>query len=191
MRADARERRNAIVDAARAVFTERGHDAPLDAVAELAKVGIATLYRNFPTREDLVTAVAVATLTDVREAADIALTAMPTDPTNAWHTLVDRLVELRLGALIPALVEHSFTELAPEVLAVREVTKAKMTTAIGAAQSAGLVRTDLQPLEFVMALAKLTRPQIELSDEAMPNLVPRLVAVFMAGLRPDGTDLPV
>lgn len=50
---------------------------------------------------------------------------------------------------------------------------------------------DLQPLEFVMALAKLTRPQIELSDEAMPNLVPRLVAVFMAGLRPDGTDLPV
>ena len=54
-----------------------------------------------------------------------------------------------------------------------------------------LVRADLQPLEFVMALAKLTRPQIELSDEAMPNLVPRLVAVFMAGLRPDGTDLPV
>lgn len=77
-------------------------------------MGIATLYRNFPTREDLVTAVAVATLTDVREAADIALTAMPTDPTNAWHTLVDRLVELRLGALIPALVEHSFTELAPK-----------------------------------------------------------------------------
>lgn len=190
MRADARERRNAIVDAARAVFAERGHDAPLDAVAELAKVASPRCI-ELPTREDLVTAVAVATLTDVREAADIALTAMSTDPANAWHTLVDRLVELRLGALIPALVERSFTELAPEVLAVREVTKTKMTATIGAAQSAGLVRADLQPLEFVMALAKLTRPQIELSDEAMPNLVPRLVAVFMAGLRPDGTDLPV
>ncbi|MDI9915147.1 TetR/AcrR family transcriptional regulator [Rhodococcus sp. IEGM 1379] len=191
MRADALERRNAIVGAARAVFTQRGHDAPLDAVAELANVGIATLYRNFPTREDLVTAVAIATLTDAREAAETALAGMPTDPALAWHRLVDRLVELRLGALIPALVVHSFTELPLEVLAARELTKTQMSAAIGAAQAAGLVRADLLPLEFVIALAKLTRPQIELSDDAMPNLVPRLVAVFVAGLRPDGTDLPV
>lgn len=190
MRADALARRNAIVDAARVVFTERGHDAPLDAVAELANVGIATLYRNFPTREDLVTAVAFATLVDVRKTAETALASMPTDPETAWQGLVDRLVELRLGALIPSLVEHSYTELAPEVLAARELTKTQMTATIEAAQAAGLVRLDLHPLEFVMALAKLTRPQIELSDDAMPNLVPRLVAVFVAGLRPDGTDLP-
>lgn len=191
MRADALERRNAIVGAARAVFTQRGHDAPLDAVAELAHVGIATLYRNFPTREELVTAVAVATLTDAREAAETALAGMPTDPSLAWQSLVDRLVELKLGALIPALVERSFAEFPPEVLEARELTKTQMTAAIRAAQSAGLVRPDLHPFEFVLALARLTRPHPELSDEAIPNLVPRLVAIFVAGLRPDGTDLPV
>lgn len=191
VRADALERRKAIVEAARVVFTQRGHGAPLDAVAELADVGIATLYRNFPTREGLVTAVALATLADAEEAADDALAEMPDNPEHAWHTLVDRLTKLRLGALIPALVERSFAELSPEALAARELTKAQMSAAIRAAQTAGLVRSDLHPLEFIMALAKLTRPQVELSDEGIPNLVPRLVAVFVAGLRPDGTDLPV
>ena len=55
MRADARAKRAAVLTAAVDVFTERGVDIPLDEVARRAGVGIATLYRHFPTREALIT----------------------------------------------------------------------------------------------------------------------------------------
>ena len=56
-RADAARNRAAILDAAREAFTASGSEASLEAVARAAGVGIGTLYRNFPTREDLIAAV--------------------------------------------------------------------------------------------------------------------------------------
>lgn len=56
MRADARRNRDAILDAAREVFDAEGIGASLDGIAVRAGVGNATLYRNFPTREDLLAA---------------------------------------------------------------------------------------------------------------------------------------
>ena len=46
-RADAARNFNAVLEAAREVFTDRGLDAPLEDVAEQAGVGIATLYRSY------------------------------------------------------------------------------------------------------------------------------------------------
>ena len=56
LRADAERNRQRIIEAARAVFAEAGLDVPLEAIAQRAGVGIATLYRRFPTRDDLVAA---------------------------------------------------------------------------------------------------------------------------------------
>ncbi|SOD65767.1 transcriptional regulator, TetR family [Streptomyces zhaozhouensis] len=56
LRADAERNRERIVAAARAVFAESGERAPVSRVARRAGVGVATLYRRFPTREDLVEA---------------------------------------------------------------------------------------------------------------------------------------
>lgn len=56
-RADAARNRDAIVAAARSVFEAEGIYAPIDAIASTAGVGNATLYRNFPTRDDLLAAV--------------------------------------------------------------------------------------------------------------------------------------
>ncbi|MDX5311121.1 MAG: TetR/AcrR family transcriptional regulator, partial [Rhodococcus sp. (in: high G+C Gram-positive bacteria)] len=116
MRADAARRREALILAARDVLAERGHDAPLDAIAERAGVGIATLYRNFPTRDDLAHAVARRTLIEAGAAADRALAAMASDPERAWTEFVDTAVRLRLGALIPALIVESYRELPGDVL---------------------------------------------------------------------------
>lgn len=57
MRADARRNRDAILTAARSCFESEGINAPTDAIAVRAGVGNATLYRNFPTRDDLLAAV--------------------------------------------------------------------------------------------------------------------------------------
>ncbi len=56
IRADARRNRDLIVETARATFASRGVDAPLDEIAKTAGVGQGTLYRHFPTREDLIAA---------------------------------------------------------------------------------------------------------------------------------------
>jgi len=61
LRADAARNRDAIVAVARDVFAEHGLEAPLEAIAARAGVGIATLYRRFPTREKLVAAALVGT----------------------------------------------------------------------------------------------------------------------------------
>lgn len=55
-RSDARRNRERLLTEARALFGRRGIDASLEEVAARAGVGIATLYRNFPTRDDLVRA---------------------------------------------------------------------------------------------------------------------------------------
>ena len=56
-RADARRNRDALLAAAAEVFAERGPDASLEEIARRAKVGIGTLYRNFPDRDALTEAV--------------------------------------------------------------------------------------------------------------------------------------
>src|SRR6202040_2108310 len=56
-RVDAVRNRERVLDAAKAVFSAGGPEASLEAVARRAGVGIGTLYRHFPTREDLYEAV--------------------------------------------------------------------------------------------------------------------------------------
>lgn len=73
MRADAMRNRDRIVEVARQVFREQGYDAPLDEIAKRAEVGAGTLYRHFPTRDDLVDAVMQSWVDTVDTAVDKAL----------------------------------------------------------------------------------------------------------------------
>lgn len=56
-RADAVRNARTVLDAAAAVFVESGVDAPIRRIASRAGVGIATVYRHYPTRQDLIVAV--------------------------------------------------------------------------------------------------------------------------------------
>jgi AcrR family transcriptional regulator len=60
MRADARRNRERILEIARGQFAERGLDAQIDEIAREAGVGVGTVYRHFPTKEDLVRALQAA-----------------------------------------------------------------------------------------------------------------------------------
>jgi AcrR family transcriptional regulator len=75
VRADAARNRAKIVDAAREVFREKGYDAPLDDIAKKAGVGPGTLYRHFPTRDNLVDAVMQAWVDRVNGSVEDVLTS--------------------------------------------------------------------------------------------------------------------
>jgi AcrR family transcriptional regulator len=62
LRRDAQRNRDALVAAARGVFCDQGLEAPLEEIARRAQVGIATLYRRFPSRVELLDAVLADTL---------------------------------------------------------------------------------------------------------------------------------
>ena len=57
-RADARRNREAVLESARKVFAEHGLDAQIDEIAAGAGVGVGTIYRHFPTKDDLLEALA-------------------------------------------------------------------------------------------------------------------------------------
>jgi AcrR family transcriptional regulator len=80
LRADAEQNRERIMAAARQVFAEQGLDAPMREVARAAGVGVGTLYRRFPTRDDLITAVFMDKMSLYANAMDEALA----DP-DPWH----------------------------------------------------------------------------------------------------------
>ena len=80
LRRDAQRNRDAIIAAARQLFCDHGLEAPLEQIARHARVGIATLYRRFPSRAALLDAV----LTDNLQAhIDAAEQALATD--DPWQ----------------------------------------------------------------------------------------------------------
>jgi AcrR family transcriptional regulator len=82
MRADAVVNRQRILDAAEEVFSAEGVSVPIDRVAERAGVGVGTVYRHFPTKEDLFEAIVMTrleellTLARTRAAAPVPGTAL-------------------------------------------------------------------------------------------------------------------
>jgi AcrR family transcriptional regulator len=67
-RSDAQRNRERILEVAKQVFTRRGANASMDEIAKLAKIGPGTLYRHFPTRDDLLSMVYITEVEKLVEA---------------------------------------------------------------------------------------------------------------------------
>jgi AcrR family transcriptional regulator len=83
-RADARRNFDALLAAAREAFAENGTKASLEDVARRAGVGIATLYRNFPTRQDLFDSVYVDEVDALCRSAGELAELGPWEALAAW-----------------------------------------------------------------------------------------------------------
>ena len=137
LRADARRNREAILKAARAVFSAQGRDAHLDDVARRAKVGMGTVYRHFPTKEALLEALA-------REQFDVitAWAREAQDAPDAWAAL-EALIWRGAGlqASDRALME-AVAEFKPSVARQAEELQACIDRLIARAQAEGSARAD-------------------------------------------------
>src|SRR5438445_11939956 len=74
-RADAKRNRGRVLEAARRCMARKGLDAQIEEIARAASVGVGTVYRHFPTKEDLVEALAMARFERLAELGREALTS--------------------------------------------------------------------------------------------------------------------
>lgn len=93
-RADAVRNRAAVIEAARRVMSRKGIEAGMDEIARAAKVGVGTVYRHFPTKDDLIAGVIRARFDRFAERAVAEL-----DNPDAWAGLE---ATLRFGAELHA-----------------------------------------------------------------------------------------
>ncbi|YAL82435.1 TetR/AcrR family transcriptional regulator [Dermacoccaceae bacterium W4C1] len=188
MRADAQANRDAVVRAARVVIAADGAEASLTKVASEAGVGIATLYRNFPTRQDLLVEVTRDIQGEVAALLEGFAEADPRETEQRWPELVRRLAAIRPGTLTLQVAQWLERNDAPRAQALREGLLPKLGPVLDKAKVAGLVRADVEPFEFVVGLAAATRalPEVELVELAGGQRLERfLIEVFLRGLRPD------
>src|SRR5438445_13345451 len=113
-RADAVRNRERVLEAAKAVFSAGGPEASLEAVAKRAGVGIGTLYRHFPAREDLFEAVYRREVEQLSELAEQLKSARdPVDALRRWLRSNVEFVATKKGmSAALALTFQSSSELA-------------------------------------------------------------------------------
>src|ERR1700733_9590796 len=95
-RADAQRNRERILRMAKQEFTRSGANASLDDIAKKAAVGPGTLYRHFPTREELLVSVYRSEMEKLAEAErDLADSLSPVEALRAWLLLFVDAVETK------------------------------------------------------------------------------------------------
>ncbi|MGW3205996.1 TetR/AcrR family transcriptional regulator [Streptomyces sp. NPDC001135] len=178
-RADAQRNRQTVLAAAAEVFVTSGVDAPIRQIAARAGVGMATIYRHFPTRADLVTAVYRHQIEECAEAGPslLASAASPFDALRQWIDLfVDFLVTKH--GLADALQSDSdrFAALHDYFLDRLLPVCAQL---LDAAVEAGDIRPGTQPYELMRGIGNLC-----IGRDNDPRYDPRrLIALLLGGLR--------
>jgi AcrR family transcriptional regulator len=188
LRADAQRNRHRVVLAARAAFAAADDTVPLEDIARDAGVGIATLYRNFPTRESLVEAVYADELDEVtsntakllaRLSADAALLAWMTRYADFIRTKRGMLRTLRIG-LASGRVATPRT---------RERVTAAISTILAAGIDEGVFRADVTSDDVTALLLGVFRST---DTDEITDQTGRLIALIVDALRPQpSTDRPV
>lgn len=176
-RNDSRRNREQIAEAAAAVFRRIGVDAPLAAVAEAAGVGRATVYRHFPDRATLLSAVLEVRIREVeRYAAEYAgddLLEWLIGELGWYMADVKGLLTALTGPAMPAERYQSVTD--------RTVTL--LRSALGDAKRRGTVRPDVD-IGDVLLVTRMVGAVLTtrgLSDD--PRDMPRALSICFAGLR--------
>ncbi|MBE8516200.1 TetR/AcrR family transcriptional regulator [Amycolatopsis sp. H6(2020)] len=188
LRADARRNQERLLIAARAVFAERGIDAPMATVARRAGVGVATLYRRFPNRDALVRA-AFAQQMETCTRVFVEALADP-DPWRGFRRLVEAVCELqREERGFPAAFMAAFPDDAAAHVELRGSADRGLTELVRRAQAAGALRPDFRPSD--LAVVFLAHGGLVTALPADGAASRRLVAYLLQAFRADAANEPL
>jgi len=180
-RVDAQRNRGRILEFAKVAFTRSGANASLDDIAKEACVGPGTLYRHFPTREELLQAVYRSELEKLAAAQrKFAETMTPIEALRAWLLLfVDAIAAKQLIApALNTLVGDHKKVFAASYAQMQEALRSLVKRAI----KSGDIRKDLDAMDLLRALVGVanvtTSPDWQQSAR-------RLVDILVTGSRPN------
>jgi len=179
-RADGLRNRARLLEVAKQEFTRSGANTSLEAIARKAGVGPGTLYRHFPTREELLQAVYRSEVDKLVAAEQqFAQTMPPIEALRSWLLMfVDAIAAKELIApAINALVGDHKKVFEASYAEMHEATRRLVKRAI----KSGEIRNDLDPIDLLRALIGVanvaTSPDWQQSAK-------RLVDILIAGSRP-------
>ena len=186
LRADAARNRQALIDAAQRLLLARGLSVTLDDIAAEAGVNVATAYRHFANKHELIAAFLEQ---QVMAAATIAEEAAGAD--DPWQGLTDYLSRM-LGLIAASRGLHDV--LAPTYAGNWiEIRDERLTPAvrrlISRAQDAGALRPDIELGDLGVVLRMLAALS-DIPHERPKALTDRYLALILDGLRPAATPLP-
>jgi AcrR family transcriptional regulator len=184
LRSDAARNRERILAAASELFAESGADLSVDEIARRAGVGHATVFRRFPTKEDLVVAMFEERLNEVARAAEEA--EQLDDPWEGLKTAMEHIAGKQVSDR--GLFEAVATEMigSPKLREARHRVMEPFARLLRRAQEAGAVRDDLEPQDviFLVTAAGHAAPcRIDL-----PDVWRRYLGVILDGMRPAGAS---
>ena len=175
LRADAQRNRDKVLRAAQDAFAASGYGVPLDEIAAMAGVGPGTVYRHFPSKEELFEAVVTARLRDLIAAAR-GLASDP-DPGQAFFGFLGRFRQ-----------EAAAKRDLPDAIAIpgslQDELHAALDMLLRRAQQAGAVRADVTTQDLTALLKGLLRTINDLPPgTGEQGRTERLLAVVTDGLR--------
>jgi AcrR family transcriptional regulator len=179
-RADAQRNRERILEIAKKEFTKAGANASLEEIAKKAGVGPGTLYRHFPTREDLLVAVYRSEMEKLAAAERrLADTLPPVEALRAWLLLFVDAVETKhiIAPVLNALVGDPKKVFEAFHGQIHEALRALVKRAI----KSGDIRRDLDPIDLLRALIGVANVS---TSPDWPQSTRRLVDILIQGARP-------
>ncbi|MFG3632082.1 TetR/AcrR family transcriptional regulator [Streptomyces huasconensis] len=183
MRADARRNYDRLLAEARAAFAEHGTGTSLEDVARRAGVGIGTLYRHFPNRHALMSAVWEDAVRDLLARSRALLDApQPCSALVTWlRAIVTHAGEYRgLSSALMSASHDDTSALARCSKPMREAGAALLARA----QEAGAVRPDVSIADLLQLTNAISLAAEETPDD--PELADRLLTLTLRGLKADG-----
>jgi len=180
-RRDAVQNHEKLLAAARVVIAERGIDAPLEEIARRADVGIATLYRNFASRDELVQALFERSMDEV----DVLVSDIGGEE-SAWDSVVNFMDKLGMWLLADPAMPTIVTRIGiidPDKRPAMRFTDA-MTGIVEQAKADGDLRDDVTSIDVVL-LATMLGSIGRYGNEYIAQWR-RQLDIVLDGLRPEG-----
>ncbi len=185
MRADAQRNRQRLIDAAVELILETGGEPTMDDVATRAGVGVGTLYRHFPDRQQLLRAVALDVLDLTIERGRAALAESP-DGREALHRYMHDAVDAGLGVVN---IVHPMLDMTdwPDRRAAAEEVLERLTQA---ARRDGAIGEWVGAGDIALAAIRFSRPlRIGLDQNAERAIAHRQLDHYLGGLATDAERL--
>src|SRR3954451_16128431 len=185
LRADAERNRERILDAARAAFAEDGLDVGLHEIAKRAGVGVGTVYRRFPEKDELVRALFEDRVEEVVAIAEHGLSFA--DGWTGLEHFLHRSCELQVADQAMFQIVFAGAKGPQCASSARERISPLVGQLVARAQEQGTLRPDVAAFDVGMIRQQLGL-LIQALGDAAPAVWPRVLRIALDGLRTSRTE---